>query len=159
MTEDQFKKLLAEQSAQISKDMDQRFADQDARFNGFAADQDARFNGFANELKERFDHIEDRFNQIDNRFNRLETKVDSKADAGAVYDKLNDMIELIRTDQRERARHRDWIKQLAKNTHTKLVPEPKRQHGTNQPRRRPERTYLPTPIVTAVKMDDGQLHL
>lgn len=64
-------------------------------------------------------------------FTKIHEKLDKKAGKDRVYSALDYIIKQLDTHDQERLfanhqmeRHKSWIKQLAANTKTKLVPEP-----------------------------------
>lgn len=64
-------------------------------------------------------------------FARLNEKLGQKADKYRAYNALDYIVKTLETHNQERLfannqidRHESWIKQLATNTKTKLVPEP-----------------------------------
>lgn len=96
--------------------IDERFEAIDQRFEAI----DERFDA----VDRRFKAVDKRFDAIDKRFDRVEAKLDTKADGGTMYQKLKQIHEVAKSEQQERTLHKNWIKQLAANTNTKLVPEP-----------------------------------
>lgn len=77
------------------------------------------------------DQLTKLFNYMHVRFDRLEQELARKADSDVMLTKLDGILARLDTDDTERVmlgrqvdRHQKWIKQLAKNSKTKLQPQP-----------------------------------
>ncbi len=113
MNEEQFRKLLTEQSAQLRKDVNEQLAAQEERL-GKRINQE--FVTMAGQLARHFDKRFDSFEAtVTKRIHELQIAIDSIAKRH-----LKDSEEQAVINHG----HERWFKQLAKNTHTKLVPEP-----------------------------------
>jgi hypothetical protein len=128
MTEDQFKQLLEQNTAQFLEQMDKRL---DARLAERLEENNALLLEQVDEKLEQNNAV--LFGQVsrhfDTRFDELRMDLTSKTDR--IYNLVDGLTKRLETDEQERAainaeqeRQNDWIGQLANATNTKLVPEP-----------------------------------
>lgn len=114
MTEDQFRKLLAEQSKAIAEQFDQKLEARSEQFRKILNHSLATLCGIINlESRARMDAMEAQLNHI--------------------YNKLDGIAKRLDDDDQERAaaghqltRHETWIRQLGETTGTKLATESER---------------------------------